>query len=74
MYKDEEISVVVVGTDLTVTDPTGKSYTLHGFGAGKGTLDLDPRIDLTKPIYAQARRLHALDKKSEAVRPSAKHA
>ena len=30
---------------------------LPGYGSLRGKLDLDPRIDLTKPIYEQAVRL-----------------
>lgn len=38
-----------------VSEPgTGRMMPLPGYGALKGRLDLDPRIDLTKPIYAQA--------------------
>lgn len=36
---------------------TGRIMPLPGYGALRGKLDLDPRIDLTKPIYEQALRL-----------------
>ena len=46
-------------TDATfVSEPgTGRMMPLPGYGALRGKLDLDPRIDLTKPIYEQAVRL-----------------
>lgn len=48
----------------TVRDPaSGREVTLRGFGALKGRLALDPRIDLTKPIYEQVLALAAADKK-----------
>lgn len=41
-----------------VSEPrTGLLMPLPGYGALRGRLDLDPRIDLTKPIYEQAQRL-----------------
>ena len=47
-----------------VTDEKGDSYVLHGFGWGKDhPLDIDPRIDLTKPIWEQVQRLAKLDKR-----------
>lgn len=47
-----------------VTDENGKTYILHGYGAGKlRHLDIDPRIDLTKPIWDQVQRLARRDKK-----------
>ena len=57
-----QVSMTVTGTDLTVTDEAGNTYTMHGFGAGKGVMnDIDPRIDLTKPIYEQVFKLRKLD-------------
>jgi hypothetical protein len=45
-----------------VMDENGKEYVLHGFGWGKEfPLDIDPRIDLTKPIWEQVQRLAAQD-------------
>ncbi len=41
-----------------VSEPgTGRMIPLSGYGALRGKLDLDSRIDLTKPIYEQATRL-----------------
>ena len=50
-----------------VVDEDGTEYILHGYGWAKefGVLDLDPRIDLTKPIWEQIQRLDRLDKRQE---------
>lgn len=46
--------------------PDGREYKLYGYGSGKDApLDLDPRIDLTKPIYEQAMKLWEDDKMRE---------
>lgn len=43
-----------------ILDENGNERVLHGFGWGKAyPLDLDPRIDLTKPIWEQAQSLAA---------------
>lgn len=43
---------------LFVREPgTGPMTSLPGYGALRGMLDLDPRIDLTMPIHEQAVRL-----------------
>lgn len=48
-----------------VVDENGKEYVLHGFGWAKDfPLDIDPRIDLTKPIWEQVQRLERLDRRS----------
>jgi hypothetical protein len=42
------------GSKYFVTDPeTGKRLELKGYGSMKGLLELDPSIDLTKPIWEQ---------------------
>jgi hypothetical protein len=42
------------GSKYFVTDPeTGLRLELKGYGSLKGKLDLDPGIDLTKPIWEQ---------------------
>jgi hypothetical protein len=47
-----------------VTDENGVEYKLHGFGAGNlRKLDIDPRIDLTKPIWEQVQRLARKDQR-----------
>jgi hypothetical protein len=55
-----------------VVDENGKEYVLHGFGWGKDyPLDIDPRIDLTKPIWEQAQRLAAQDSRRRTKRAAA---
>jgi len=50
-----------------VSEPgTGRMMPLPGYGALRGSLDLDPRIDLTKPIHEQAVRLERADRGREA--------
>jgi hypothetical protein len=49
-----------------VVDDDGKEYILHGYGWAKDNpLDIDPRIDLTKPIWEQVQRLERVDKRAE---------
>lgn len=50
--------------ETTVTDPkTGKVLVVRGFGCMKDhPLALDPRIDLTKPIYEQVLALEDADR------------
>ena len=44
----------------------GREFKVHGYGAMRDTpLDLDPRIDLTQPIYEQAMRLNHTGENSE---------
>ncbi|HZL27518.1 MAG TPA: hypothetical protein VFC39_13415 [Acidobacteriaceae bacterium] len=44
----------------------GREYKLYGYGSMKDQqLDLDPRIDLTKPIYEQAMKLWKEDGANE---------
>lgn len=55
-----------------VSEPgTGRMMPLPGYGGLRGRLDLDPRIDLTKPIYEQALRLERAgrDRKAPAGKP-----
>lgn len=55
-----------------VVDENGKEYVLHGFGWGKDyPLDIDPRIDLTKPIWEQVQRLAAQDSRRRTKRAAA---
>lgn len=51
-------------TEMTVTDPkTGKVLVVRGAGSMKDhPFTLDPRIDLTKPIYEQVLALEEADK------------
>ena len=55
-----------------VVDEDGKEYVLHGFGWGKDyPLDIDPRIDLTKPIWEQVQRLAAKNSKRTSKKAAA---
>jgi len=50
------------GAKRIVIDENGNKRVLHGFGWGKDfPLDIDTRIDLTKPIWEQVQRLAAKD-------------
>ena len=52
-----------VGDDMVYTDESGVSYTIPGYAIKTGLpIDIDPRIDLTKPIYEQVMKLQAKDK------------
>ncbi len=55
-----------------VIDEQGKERVLHGFGWGINfPLDIDPRIDLTKPIWEQVQRLAARDARHTAKKAAA---
>jgi altronate dehydratase len=60
-------------TEATVTDPkTGKVLVVRGLGCMKNhPLDLDPRIDLTKPIYEQVLALEKSDREREQLSSTA---
>lgn len=47
----------VAGEGFVREPVTGKLVFLQGYGALRGLIELDPRIDLTKPIYEQVLRL-----------------
>jgi hypothetical protein len=58
--------VIYEGDHAIIRYPDGREYRLRGYGWAKDSpLDLDPRIDLTKPIYEQAMKLWALDEAQE---------
>ena len=44
--------------------PDGEQLQMYGYGGGM-KLDLDPRIDLTKPIFEQVKRLLTDDAEEE---------
>ncbi len=47
----------------TIADAQERSDFMKAYEAGRPlALDLDPRIDLTKPIFAQAQKLQAKDR------------
>jgi hypothetical protein len=55
-----------------VIDENGNERVLHGFGWGKDyPLDIDPRIDLTKPIWEQVQGLAAKDARSASKKAAA---
>ena len=58
-----KITETRVGDDMVYTDESGQSYVLPGYAVKRGMgIELDPRIDLTKPIYDQVAKLDAKDK------------
>jgi len=57
----EKITVTRSGADTVYTNENGESYTIRGRGERPG-LEVDPRIDLTKPIYEQVIKLAAKDR------------
>ncbi len=61
-----KVTMQWVGNDRVYTDESGRSVTLPGRPEGAPTLELDPRIDLTKPIYEQVLKLAAKDKAAAA--------
>lgn len=60
-----KVTVTKVGNDTVYSDESGQSFTVKARAARPLLLDIDPRIDLTKPIYEQAMKLMAKDKASE---------
>ena len=50
-----------------LVDEKGNELFLKGYGAGlnRPPLNLDPRIDLTKPIWEQVERLERKDKRED---------
>jgi hypothetical protein len=47
-----------VGDDMVYTDESGKTFKLPGYAVQTGLPpEIDPRIDLTKPIYEQVMKL-----------------
>ena len=49
-------------TQLILSDESGQTYTLPRMQDRSLLLSIDPRIDLTKPIYEQVQGLEAKDK------------
>lgn len=59
-----KITATRVGDDMVYTDESGASYMLPGYAVETGIeLDIDPRIDLTQPIWEQVKRLDAEDRR-----------
>jgi hypothetical protein len=64
-----KITETRVGDDMVYTDETGQSYTIPGYEVETGLPpEIDPRIDLTKPIYEQVMKLAVKDKATRAKR------
>ncbi len=56
--------VTLVAGGGIFTDDEGQTHFIAGYGSGKDRpLDLDPRIDLTHPIWEQVQRLARKDKR-----------
>ena len=55
-----------VNGDIVLTDEAGQTWIWPGPPDPSLTLDIDPRIDLTKPIYEQVIKLQAKDKAAAA--------
>jgi hypothetical protein len=70
MSDQQMAEVTLVEGGGVYTDADGQTHFIkgYGFGAGKLELDLDPRIDLTRPIWEQVQQLREQDAavKSEA--------
>jgi len=56
-----KVTVTRIGADTVYTNESGESYTIRGRGEGPG-LEVDPRIDLTQPIYEQVMKLAMKDR------------
>lgn len=57
-----KVTAKKVKGDIVVSDESGASYTFPGPTGRPLLLDIEPRIDLTKPIYEQALKLAAVDR------------
>jgi hypothetical protein len=55
-----------VNGDIVLTDEAGQTWVFPGPSDPPLLLDIDPRIDMTKPIYEQVLKLEARDKASAA--------
>jgi hypothetical protein len=54
------------------TDEQGNEHFIRGYGVGRhNPPDLDPRIDLCKPIWEQVQRLARKDQREEKKRSEA---
>ena len=56
-----KVTVKKVDGVTFVSDESGQTYTIPARG-DYPKLDIDPRIDLTKPIFEQVKRLQAKDR------------
>jgi hypothetical protein len=60
-----KVTVRKVKGKLTVSDESGQSYTFPPKPQHPLLLDIDPRIDLTRPIYEQVIKLQARDRAAQ---------
>jgi hypothetical protein len=62
MSNQNMADVTLVAGGGVFTDDTGETHFIKGYGAGRNKpLDLDPRIDLTQPIWEQVQKLAQQD-------------
>lgn len=58
MSASQNVEVTLVEGGGIFTDANGQQHFIKGYGQGRiHHLDLDPRIDLTRPIWQQAEKL-----------------
>jgi len=64
---DQDLAeVTLVAGGGVFTDADGQTHFIKGYGAGRDRkLDLDPRIDLTRPIWEQVQKLEEHDSQHE---------
>lgn len=66
MSKPQMAEVTLVEGGGIFKDANGETHFIKGYGSGlTKELDLDPRIDLTAPIWEQVQRLRKQDAESE---------
>jgi hypothetical protein len=67
MSNPKMAEVTLVEGGGVFTDDDGQTHFIkgYGFGRGKQELDLDPRIDLTAPIWEQVQKLREQDAAAE---------
>ncbi len=56
-----KITIKKTKTHILLSDESGQTYTLPRVRDKSLLLSIDPRIDVTKPIYEQVQRLDASD-------------
>jgi len=67
MSKQNIADMTLAADGGTFTDGAGHSHFIEGYGASENSsLDLDPRIDLTKPIWSQSEQLRVQDEADES--------
>jgi hypothetical protein len=66
MVDERKIRMWTVGEDTFISDGEGNEYQVYGYGSMKDCMpDIDPRIDLTAPIFEQVQKLAAKDRAAE---------